>query len=94
MTIQSNGTNPLLAQYVSLTWKTFSEKCRYNAGVDGFNKGLCNNAENKSWGEGERPGTWRCSLLACPLSEQVYILSKKHQNENARRGHLTLVHSV
>jgi len=73
-------------QFVSSVWTEFHVGCQCNAGKDGFAKPLCTNAKNTSYGPGEKEGTKRCSILACPAAEKVYQLAKKRQKEDTTQA--------
>jgi len=79
---KGSGTDPMFAQFVNDVWARFHKGCQCHAGKDGFNKPLCTNPKNSSYGPGEKEGTWRCSILACPAAGKVYTLAKKCQAED------------
>ena len=77
-----SGTDPMFGQFVNDVWTQFHVACQCHAGKDGFNKPLCTNAKNSSYGPGEKHGTKRCSILACPAAGKVYTLAKKRQAQD------------
>ena len=82
MNIQ-NGRNALRDQYIWNAWHIFQAGCLDNAGVDDMVKPLCSNPNNSSFTKGEKAGTKRCNILACPRAKkQVYDQAKKYLINN------------